>query len=377
MKTNPPPPLRLVFWESTAACNLGCVHCRRLEVSHQRSRLDLSTDEASGLIDDLGAHHPGCIFVFSGGEPLMRRDWPELARQAISQGLSAALATNGTLVTPQVARQVAEVGFSRASVSLDGATAATHDAFRRVEGSFDAALRGLRLLRDAGQAVQINMSITRHNAGELEQMFELALAEQVAALHIFIVVPVGCGMEIAAEDRLSPADYERLLTSFYRLSAAADGRISTKATCAPQYVRIAHRLQQELPQIVWAKRLVPPAAAGHGAGCGSGDAAGGAGQGGDINANRGGCLAGSAVCFVSHRGEVFPCGYLPVTCGDVRQQPLSEIWQQSEVFARLRQIDQLQGNCGACDFRAACSGCRARAFAETGDYMAGDPSCSF
>ncbi|MBN2584707.1 MAG: radical SAM protein [Planctomycetes bacterium] len=346
----PAPPLRLVFWESTSRCNLQCVHCRRLDDGRDKSNDELGTDEARLMIDDLGDHWPGLILVFSGGEPLLRDDVFDLARAARGRGLVAALATNGTLVTEAVARRVVDAGFNRVSVSLDGARAATHDAIRGASGAFDAAMRGLRLLRDAGAAVQINMSVARRNAAELDQMFDLAQAEGVAALHIFIVVPVGCGIVLGEQDRLSPGGYEHLLRQFYYRSIASS--LETKATCAPQYARVVEQLRPK-------DRSAAEAL-----------------QGGRPSAG-GGCLAGTGVCFVSHRGQVFPCGYLPVSCGNVRVSPLSRIWTTSDVFVRLRDRGQLGGKCGQCGYAVACGGCRARAFAATGDWMGEEPDCIY
>lgn len=340
------PPLRLVFLESTAECNLACAHCRRVDVGREMSRWSLSTHDVSELIDDLGRSHGRTLFIFSGGEPLLRADLFPLAERARRCGLRTALATNGTRVTPEVAERIAGAGFSRVSISLDGPRADTHDALRGVPGSFDKALAGLRHVRDAGQSVQINTSITRANAGELEAMFRLAESERVAALHVFVVVPVGCGAELSDEDRLSPSEYEQFLRQFVALSREAN--VETRATCAPQYARITRHVAG------------PDMAIG-----GHGGAPGRA------------CLAGLGVCFVSHTGDVFPCGYLPVRCGNIREMPLSEIWRTSEVFARLRQPNLLGGKCGLCDHRSICGGCRARAFAATGDYMAAEPDCLY
>jgi radical SAM protein with 4Fe4S-binding SPASM domain len=323
-----------------------------METGPGLARWNLSTAEMIAVINDLGYNYPRAMLVFSGGEPLLRADVFSLADRARAVGLAASLATNGTLVTPELAARIATTGFSRVSVSLDGTRAETHDALRRIEGSFEQALRGLRLLRDAGQAVQINMSVTRRNVGEVEAMFRLAEAERAAALHVFIVVPVGCGAQLEESDRLSPAEYERFLHEFRRLSAAT--AIDTKATCAPQYARLTRDL---------VKRE------------GGDDAA--ARSPGGVRRQAAGCLAGSGVCFINHRGEVYPCGYLPVRCGNVREMPLSQIWRTSTVFARLRQPDLLQGKCGDCDHRSICCGCRARAYAATGDYLAAEPDCLY
>jgi len=342
------PPLRIVFWETTSACNLGCAHCRRIDTGPDLARWNLSTAEGGALIDDLAAGHPRALLVFSGGEPLLRTDLFSLAARAGAARLRTALATNGTLVTPETAARIAGAGFARVSVSLDGALAATHDRVRGVVGSFRRALAGLRLLRDAGGAVQINMSVTRANAAELAAMFRLAEAERARALHLFIVVPVGCGAELGADARLSPEEYERVLREFFYLSA--ESHLETRATCAPQYARITAQLSAARGR----ETAAAPARAAE---------------------SPGGCLAGTGAVFVGHRGDVFPCGYLPIRCGNVREEPLSTVWRTSAVLGRLRRRELLTGKCGACDWREVCGGCRARAFAATGDPMAAEPDC--
>ncbi|MDH7569363.1 MAG: radical SAM protein, partial [Armatimonadota bacterium] len=224
--------LRLVFWETTAGCNLNCVHCRRLDVADEMMKDDLTTEEALALVDGITrAGRP--ILVLSGGEPLIRPDIFRIARYATEQGLVVSLATNGTLVTPALAARVKEAGIRRASVSIDGADAATHDAFRALPGSFDAALRGLGYLRQAGVEVQINTTVARHNDGQLRGIYALAKSVGAVAFHAFMLVPVGCGVEIADDQMLSPRRYEEILNEFYDLAQL--GELQLKATCAPHY----------------------------------------------------------------------------------------------------------------------------------------------
>lgn len=339
---------RVVFWETTAACNLECAHCRRLEVSHELSRRDLTTDEGRSLIDQL-AEGGRTLLILSGGEPLMRSDIFELAGHARERGLPCALATNGTMVDRATAETIAAAGIRRVSISLDGANAKTHDEFRRLPGSFEQALEGIAHLRAAGVPVQINMTLARHNYAEMEDLFRLTEQLGACALHIFALVPVGCGVEIADDEMLEPEQCEKTLLRFYELSK--NSALETRATCAPQYSRIARQ------QKVLDRR-----------------------KGEDVSdapdPGRG-CLAGSAVCFISHEGKVFPCGYLPTEAGDVRRQPFAQIWRDSEVFAKLRRRDLLGGKCGDCEFAQVCMGCRARAYGQTGDFMAEEPSCPY
>jgi len=341
--------LRLVFWETTAGCNLECVHCRRLDVAHEMMRSDLTTEEAFLLVDQI-AEVGNPILVLSGGEPLIRPDILDIARHGRQRGLTVSLATNGTLVTSKLARAIQAAGIARVAVSLDGARADTHDQFRRQLGSFHRALEGIGYLRWAGVPVQINTTVARHNEAELEAIHDLAADLGAVALHAFLLVPVGCGVQIAEDQMLSPEGYEAILHRFYDL--AQRGRLQCKATCAPHYYRVVRQ------RAAAEGRHVVPAR--HG-----------------MAAMTKGCLAGSAVCFVSHKGEVFPCGYLPVEAGNVRRAPFGSIWRLSPVFASLRDPDCLDGKCGACEFINVCSGCRARAYYATGDYLAEEPFCVY
>jgi AdoMet-dependent heme synthase len=327
------PPLRLLFWESTARCNLACAHCRRTETA---GRDELSTAEVRAVLES-AATLGRPIVVLSGGEPLMRDDWEELARCAAGLNLPVALATNGTLIDEAVSRRIAAAGFARVSVSLDGPDAATHDAFRGQAGAFARALDGIAALRRAGVAVQINATVARHNAERLDEMYELAKSLGASALHLFLLVPVGCGVQLAETHQLPPAQYERVLN--WLADRQAGGGLELKATCAPHYHRVASRR--------------------------------------GLSVRGRGCLCGISVAFVGCRGGVFPCGYLPVSCGSVRQSSLAEIWRTSQVFAKLRDDGLLGGKCGACDYRSVCGGCRARAYAATGDYLAEEPQCAY
>src|SRR5215470_19191204 len=204
---------RLIFWEVTKGCNLRCIHCRA-SATELSSPNDLPTKTALGIIDQI-AEFANPILVLSGGEPLYRSDIFQLARYATDKGLRVALATNGTLVTKAVARMIVDSGVKRVSISLDGSDALTHDTFRGIPGAFDAAVYGLRNLKSLGMPVQINMTIARHNAQQLPRVLELAKALGADALHTFLLVPVGCGVDIAAEQMVAPEEYEEMLNWFY------------------------------------------------------------------------------------------------------------------------------------------------------------------
>ncbi len=339
--------LRLVAWEITRNCNLSCLHCRA--AAHMGPYTgELSFEAATGLLDEIaGVGRP--IVILTGGEPLLREDIFEVAAYGTRKGLRMVMAPNGTLITPEAARKMVESGIRRISVSLDGATAATHDRFRGVEGAFAGAIDGIRCAREAGLPFQINTTVTKDNLEELPRIMDRAVELGAAGHHIFLLVPTGRGKYIL-EKEITAEEYEETLNWFYDQREKTP--LQLKATCAPHYYRILRtRSRAEGKRVTYET---------HG-----------------LDAVTRGCLGGTGFCFISHRGIVQPCGFLAVDCGDVTKQPFSEIWKQSPVFLRLRNFDLLQGKCGACEFKRVCGGCRARAFEATGDYMAEEPLCSY
>jgi heme b synthase len=365
------PPPRLVFWETTAGCNLSCIHCRRVTIADQLLPQDLTTAEAFDLVDQISAFARP-ILVLSGGEPLIRPDIFDIARYASDRELIVALATNGTMIDAQMAQRIREAGVQRVSVSLDGADAPTHDLFRG-SGAFDRALAGMEHLARAGVPAQINTTVARHNVHQMPETLALAKEMGAVALHLFLLVPVGCGVEIAADQQITPQEYERVLHWLYDAEMA--GGLELKATCAPHYFRIARQRQaEERRQGVSRGR---PGSHQRQEAAGENGRGGHSGGRHPMNAMTRGCLAGTGVCFVSHRGEVFPCGYLPVRAGDVREQSFREIWEGSPLFAELRDPDLLTGKCGLCEFKGVCGGCRARAYGMTMDYLGEEPFCTY
>ncbi len=329
------PPLRILFWESTANCNLNCIHCRRVPTGDD----ELSTAQFRTVLNSAAALGEPLI-IFSGGEPLLRDDWEELSAFARSLGLPTALATNGTMIDTDMAGRIAATQFHRVAVSLDGADPETHDSFRGLAGAFDRAMAGVSALRSEGVPVQINATIAAHNFDQLDRVYQLARGLDAAALHLFLLVPVGCGMHIAQTHQLTPQQYEQVLN--WVCDRQQEAGLQIRATCAPHYNRIAE-------------------------------------QRGVLAASEHyrGCLAGRGVVFVSATGEVYPCGYLPVTCGSVRQGDLADIWRSSQILAELRDADRLGGKCGRCEYKGICGGCRARAYAACGDYLSEEPTCTY
>jgi AdoMet-dependent heme synthase len=374
------PSLRLVFWETTKACNLSCRHCRAVP-TRTVGPTELTTARAFDLIDAVAAVAKP-VFVLSGGEPLFRPDLFDIGEYGVQSGFRMALATNGTLVTGRVAAKIADTGFARVAISLDGAQSATHDGFRGVSGSHALALAGIRRLRDEGVSVQINSTIARHNVAELPALLDLALAEGADALHLFMLVPVGCGLEIAPAQMLPADEYERVLHWFDERSKTCP--IDLKATCAPHYYRIrAQRLADDRRRGDTTTTFIAPGTRAKAAPMLLHATPPGGGHPGAhqhhsaLSAMTRGCLAGTSVCFVSNEGRVYPCGYLPVSAGDTRFQRFADIWNDSPVFRQLRDPKAYEGKCGECRYEAICGGCRARAYAATGSFLAEEPFCTY
>jgi len=352
--------LRLLFWEATIKCNLRCAHCRRLE-SNETAFRDLSTAQAENLVNqlvELGRKQTVMpVLVFSGGEPLCRDDLFGLIAYAKGLGIIPALATNGTMIDAGVAERIANSGIVRVAVSLDGATAEAHDRLRQMEGAFQRAIEGIRHLRDKGLSFQIIITLTRNNSWQLEDVYELSRTLGAAALHIFMLVPVGCGQVLAETDMLSPQQYEQKMLEICRLDGR--GQLQVKVTCGPHYERIIRQQGLHEVRAETAKHNVNmPGRSGH-------------------SGSSRGCLAGLGVLFVSHQGDVFPCGYLPIKCGNILETSLAEIWQGNKDLARMRDSSVLEGKCGVCGYKYVCGGCRGRAFAATGNYMAEEPFCAY
>ena len=315
----------IVAWETTAACNLSCRYCRACATPSPDPD-ELSLEEAQAFLDSIVPLQP--MLILSGGEPLLRPDIFQIIRHAVSLGLRVSLASNGTLITPEVADKIAASGVSRVSISLDGASAEKHDQSRG-PGTFRAALNGMENLRGKVD-FQINFTVTKKNESEVPNIYDLAEKVGARALHFFFLVPTGRGQE---EDQISPERQEELLLQIDR--ERAQRGIDVQVTCAPQYARLAKP---------------------------------------GIGRGKGGCLAGKNFVFVSRKGDVYPCGYFPLRVGNIRDRNFVEIWENSPELHALRER-KLEGKCGRCSFARVCGGCRARAYAKTGNYLESDPSC--
>ena len=359
----------IVIWEVTRACQLVCTHCRA-DAIRSRNPFELSTDEGRRLLDDLasfGAPRP--LVVLTGGDPFERPDLPELVAHGTKLGLSMALSPSVTdRLTREVLVELHDAGAKAISLSLDGASAQTHDSFRGVDGVFDATMDAARMVRDVGYRLQINTTVTRNTVHELPQILKTVLELGTTLWSVFFLVPTGRGKLL---EPLTAAEEEEVLHWLHDVS----GLVAIKATEAPHYRRIAIQragvdadelddvfpvgplragLRHDTEDLLTGhepRRRHPRAPI-------------------DVNSGRG-------FAFVDHVGMVYPSGFLPVSVGSVRDQPFSGIYRSSALLQELRDPDGFGGRCGQCEFRTVCGGSRSHAFATTGDPLAEDPSCLY
>jgi AdoMet-dependent heme synthase len=342
-----PADLRMIAWEITRSCNLNCIHCRAAS-QYGPYEGEYSTERCVSLLDEIAeVGHP--VIILTGGEPYMRDDIFHVAAEGDRRGFRMVLATNGTLVTGETAERTKRAGIKRVSVSLDGPDAAGHDLFRGVPGAFKGALEGIEAFRRAGVEFQINTTITETNRNDLPRIMDLAVRLGAAAHHIFLLVPTGRARDMAHQ-AIGAAEYEETLTWFHEQTRTSTMQL--KATCAPQYYRIYHQDKRK-------------------------NAGGNQNDAGGLHSMTRGCMGGSSFCFISHRGQVQPCGFLELDCGQLNEKSFRDIWEHSKVFNDLRDLSLYKGKCGRCEFLKVCGGCRARAYEATGDYLEEEPLCAW
>ena len=311
--------LRLVAWETTRRCNLSCKHCRAVAENHPYDN-ELDTRASFRLLEQIKeVGNP--IIILTGGEPLLREDIFDIAAFGTKLGLRMVMAPNGTLITKDNAKKMKASGIKRISVSLDGSTPETHDAFRGLENAFKNSIQGIKIAKQAGIEFQINTTITKTNLDQIPKILTLAENLGAVAHHIFLLVPTGRGKYIV-DSEINAKEYEETLNWFYDQSQKTS--LQLKATCAPHYYRILRqRAKKDGKKVSFES---------HG-----------------LDAVTRGCLAGTGFCFVSHVGRVQTCGFLDVECGDITQQTFKDVWENSQVFNTLRNFNNLEGKCGICE----------------------------
>ena len=341
----------LVIWEVTRACDLKCLHCRA-EAQTARHPDELTTEEGIALLDEIRRFGQP-LFIFTGGDPLKRPDIFDLISHANSIGLNPGLSPSGTpLLNRSSLGRAAAAGVRTVSISLDAPTAAQHDAFRGVAGSFELSTSAATLVTELGMRLQINTTISAHNLNQLPAMADLVTTLGAARWEVFFLVPTGRGQQL---ETVKPAAFETVCHWLYEQTGRMQAHIT--AVEAGFYRRVVlQRLADEhgiAPLAAWQQSK-----SGHGR-------------------FLPGMNSGSGFVFISHFGEVYPSGFLPLTTGNVRHESLVDLYRHHPVFRQLRKPDLLKGRCGQCEYRALCGGSRARAYAVTGDYLETDPACAY
>jgi radical SAM protein len=335
----------LVYWELTRACELACRHCRA-EAVPNRHPDELSTEEGYRLLDqltDFGTPLPH--IVITGGDPLKRPDLWELIRAARQRGFTVAITPSGTYaLTPEIVRRFKAEGIWMMAISIDGSTPERHDGIRQVPGSFEQTIRAAHWARDANLPIQVNTLVCNQTADDLSAVYDLIVELGAARWSLFFLIQVGRGKGL---EEISPQQSEHICRWLFE--KANEGRVDIKTTEAPHYRRVA--LQHNLAKTP--NRIAETVRRGFG------------------------IRDGAGIMFVSHVGDVYPSGFLPMKTGNVRQQSPVDIYRHASLFVSLRDADQLKGKCRYCDFRRVCGGSRARAFAYTGDPLASDPLCPY
>jgi radical SAM protein len=343
----------IAIWEVTQACDLACVHCRA-SAQPDRHPLELSTDEGKRLIDQIAALRVP-VFVLTGGDPIKRPDLFELIAHARSVGVRVSLTPSATpLLTRKIVIRLREAGLARLAVSMDGASARKHDAFRGMSGSFERTLDAIRWANEIGLPVQINTTFSRRNIGEIDDIVALMEKLKITLWSVFFLVPTGRGK---LSDLLSADEFESVFAKIYSLSRTATFDIKT--TEAQHYRRFV--LQQRVDERKSGAVIT-------GVHERSADAIGRAPRG--LNDGKG-------FVFISHKGEVFPSGFLPLSAGNIREQQLATIYRDSPLFRDLRDTSKLEGKCGSCEFKEICGGSRARAYALAGDPLGEELCCLY
>jgi AdoMet-dependent heme synthase len=338
----------LVIWEVSQACDLACRHCRASAQS-ERHPDELSTAESLELLQQIRALGDP-LMVFTGGDPLKRPDLFELLKASTSLGLRTTVTPSATpLLTEDAVERFKTCGVARMAISLDGPDAVTHDAFRGVAGSFDRSMLALRHAARIGLETQINTTVTRHNRHQLSEVAALVKQEKARLWSVFFLVVTG---RAQLSDDLTAEEYESVFEFLYRTSLSVPFDIKT--TEAQHYRRYVAQQRKK-------------------AGIGAVTA-----PGGQTSIQRqAGINDGKGFVFISHTGEIFPSGFLPIEAGNIRRTRLADAYRDSTLFRVLRDSDQLEGKCGACEYRNLCGGSRSRAWALTGDYLQSDPRCVY
>ncbi len=329
----------VVAWNLTRRCNLACAHCYISAGSWQAANDELTTDECLRITDEILELNPSPMFILSGGEPLLRDDLETIAQHASSSGATVVVGTNGTRLTDPRIASLMEAGVTGVAVSVDSLSSVYHDRFRHGTDALADTLAAVDRLGRHGLDFIIQTSLTRGNRGELAELAAWSAERGAVSFNLYFLVPTGRGEGMHG---LTPFENEEVLEELIELEAKYRGRMMVRSKCQPALMRLAHEGDPESPLLNYRTR----------------------------------CPCGLQYCRITPEGKVTPCPYSPVVAGDLREERFDRIWSGSEVFRQLRG-GTLGGKCGRCEFREICGGCRARAFATTGDLLGPDESCVY
>ncbi len=329
----------VVAWNLTQRCNLACAHCYIAAGPWHGAGAELTTAECRRIADEVLALNPAPLFIFSGGEPLLRDDLEELCRHATAGGATAVVGTNGTGLTDRRIASLQAAGVRGVAISVDSLSARYHDRFRHGGGALADTLAAVDRLARARLDFLVQTTVTRGNRHEVAALADWAAAKGAVCFNLYFLVETGRG---AGMHGLSPQENEAVLAELVDLGRRYRGTMMVRSKCQPQIMRHVHRADPDSPLLHYATR----------------------------------CPCGIQYCRITPEGKVTPCPYLPAVAGDLRRQPFAEVWEGSEVFRALRE-GELEGRCGRCEYRGLCGGCRARAWAASGDLLATDESCAY
>lgn len=340
----------IISWNTTWRCNLRCAHCyldadadesRSNSQRDEQSRGELTTKEGFKLIDEIASINPETMLILTGGEPLLRSDIFELSEYASRKGMMVVMGTNGDLVNDGVVQELKRCGVSGVGISLDSTNPDVHDAFRGVKGTWAETIKGIEACKKHGLDFQIQTTVTKNNYTEIPQLIEYAKSLGARVFNLFFLVCTGRGQNITD---ITVNQYEETLSYLAKIQRdLRPGTMIIRARCVPVYRRILYQDNPESPL---------------------------------LKTDASGCLAGTHYCRITPEGDVTPCPYMPTSIGNVRTSSFVDIWENSEHFKRFR-YPSLKGKCGICEFRLICGGCRARAYASSGDYMDEDNWCLY
>ena len=329
----------VVAWNLTRRCNLECAHCYISAGPRESASTELDTADCLRITDEILAVNPAPLLILSGGEPLLRDDLEEIAAYGARRGATVVVGTNGVLLTDERIAALKAAGVRGVAVSIDSLHPSYHDNFRHGRGSLADTTAALGRLRDQRLDFIVQTTVTKGNRAELGRLVEWSSGQGAVSFNLYFLVATGRGASLSD---LSPADYEALLAELARYQRTYRGRMMVRAKCAPQFMRHVYEADPDSPILNYETR----------------------------------CPCGTQYCRITPDGKLTPCPYLPEVAGDLLAQPFGEIWRAAPLFRRLRE-GSLGGKCGRCEYRQLCGGCRARAFALTGDVLAADPSCAY